>query len=93
MVIHFDSAKEDVDFEKLYGPNEAILDNKNCLLNNALRNLRNFPEEPELVILNSQIVNKCFPSDYAKTAKKIAKLMKFQPDLDFLLKEHGQSSD
>lgn len=77
----------------LYGPNSENPEEKDSLLNNVLKSLKINKLNPELVLLNSMIVNKCFPSPYSQTAKTVAKKIEFMPELDHILKELGDSSN
>lgn len=73
MIQHQNSAKDPKNFEKLYGPNVCDFSNKDSLANNAFRTLRNNKNNPELVLLGSKIINKCFPSPYSKNVKATSK--------------------
>lgn len=76
MVIHQDSLGNEDDLEKLYGENTDD-PKQNTLLSNALRSLRNNNSNPEMILLNSKIINKCFPGTYAPTGKEMAQKLKF----------------
>lgn len=47
------------------------------MLSNAMNSLRLNNDNQDLVLLNSKIVNKCFPSEYSDEAKNICKKMEF----------------
>ena len=63
------------------------------VISNALKSLQKHKRDPELVRLNAKIVNAAFPSSFENDIRQMAKDIKFQPDLEFILKSHGESED
>lgn len=89
---HLKSLKDNNDLERVFG-NKTDDATKKGLLKNCLNCLKRNKKDEQMVNLNSKIINKLFPSDYANPTRGLAKNLNFQPDLEQLLKNHGKSKN
>lgn len=85
---HLGEDMGDEDKKKIFG---NIDTKKNNIIVNALKSLQDNKRDPELVELNARIVNSYFPSNNEDKVIKKAKEFNFNDDLDFLLKNYGES--
>lgn len=86
---HIKGFKDSAAQQKVFGDVSA----NNGIMKNALKSLQRNKRDPELVNLDSKIVNAAFPGPAEDDIRKLAKNLKFQPDLEFIHKSHGQAED
>lgn len=81
--------------KKLFGDPKRIKiepSSPNILIN-AMKSLQKNKANPHAVLMNSKILNACFPSSHANGLKQLASDLKLQNDLDYIFKSYGSGDD